>query len=72
MHFNGVFASLLYTSAVFLGSVRAQDDIDDGAEASSTSLSESSTAVPVEKPTFTVSIGAGSFTFRYHCLDLSV
>ncbi|KAI4163848.1 MAG: hypothetical protein LQ342_002621 [Letrouitia transgressa] len=55
MHFNGVFASVLYTSAVFLGSVHATDDIDDGAEASSTSLSESSTAVPVEKPTFTPS-----------------
>lgn len=54
MRINEVLASALYTSAVLLGSVRAADDIDDGAEASSTSLSETSTAVPIEKPTFTV------------------
>lgn len=54
MRINEVLASALYTSAVLLGSVRAADDIGDGAEASSTSLSEASTAVPIEKPTFTV------------------
>ncbi|KAL8780786.1 MAG: hypothetical protein Q9194_000719 [Teloschistes cf. exilis] len=55
MRFNGVVATALYTLAAFLGSARAVDDIDDGAEASSTSLSESSTSVPIEKPTFTPS-----------------
>ncbi|KAI4122472.1 MAG: hypothetical protein LQ338_005797 [Usnochroma carphineum] len=55
MRFNEVLASALYTSTALLGSVRAADDIDDGAEASSTSLSESSTSLPVEKPTFTPS-----------------
>ncbi|KAL8850453.1 MAG: hypothetical protein Q9221_004595 [Calogaya cf. arnoldii] len=55
MRINEVLASALYSSAVLLGSVRAADDIDDAAEASSTSLSESSTSVPIEKPTFTPS-----------------
>lgn len=54
MRINEVLASALYSSAVLLGSVRAADDIDDGAEASFTSLSETSTSVPIEKPTFTV------------------
>ena len=56
MRINEVLASALYTSAALLGSVRAADDIDDGAEASSTSLSETLTSVPIEKPTFTVGI----------------
>ena len=54
MRVNEVFASALYTSAILLCSARAADDIDDAAEASSASLSESSTSVPIEKPTFTV------------------
>ncbi|KAL8837062.1 MAG: hypothetical protein Q9205_006282 [Flavoplaca limonia] len=53
MRVNEVLASALYTSAILLGSARAADDIDDAAEASSASLSESSTSVPIEKPTFT-------------------
>ncbi|KAI4191535.1 MAG: hypothetical protein LQ348_003514 [Seirophora lacunosa] len=61
MRFNQAFASALCTSAALLGSVRAADDIDDGAEASSTSLSESSTSLPVEKPTFTPSNIKASF-----------
>ena len=56
MRVNEVLASALYTSAILLGSARAADDIDDAAEASSASLSESSTSVPTEKPTFTVRI----------------
>ena len=45
MRFNPALASALYSSALFLGQVHA-DDVD---------ASESSTSSPVEKPTFTVS-----------------
>ena len=69
MRFDGLLASALYTSAALLSSVRAADDIDDGAEASSTSLSESSTSVPIEKPTFTVS---GAIVYLSLCSFYSV
>lgn len=63
MRVNDVLASALYTSAILLGSARAADDIDDAAEASSAPLSESSTSVPIEKPTFTVRISRISEPF---------
>lgn len=66
MRINGVLASALYTSAVLLGSVRAAEDIDDGAEASSATLSEASTVVPIEKPTFTVRSPYISTPFCFH------
>ena len=54
MRFDAVLASALYSSALFLGQVHA-DDAEDTLESSSTSAVESSTSSAVEKPTFTVS-----------------
>ena len=51
MHLNAVLATALYSSAALLGQVHADDE---AAESSSTSVTESSATVPVEKPTFTV------------------
>ncbi|KAL8842543.1 MAG: hypothetical protein Q9170_000497 [Blastenia crenularia] len=55
MRFNEVLASALCTSVALLGSVRAQGEANDAPEVSSASLAESSTSLPVEKPTFTPS-----------------
>ena len=54
MRFDAVLASALCSYALFYGQVRA-DDLDDTAEPSTTSVTESSTSLPIEKPTFTVS-----------------
>lgn len=54
MRFDSVLASALYSSALFLGQVYA-DELD-ASDSSPTSLAGSSASSPVEKPTFTVSI----------------
>ena len=51
MRINGALLSTLYSSAALLGHVQAEDD---AADASSTSVVESSTSSAIEKPTFTV------------------
>lgn len=51
MRVNAALLSVLYSSATLLGAVRADDDVTDP---SSSSVAESSTSSPVEKPTFTV------------------
>ena len=56
MRFDAVLASALYSSALFYGQVRADILDDDVAEPSTTSATESSTSLPIEKPTFTVSV----------------
>lgn len=53
MRLNAVLASALFSSATLLGHVRA-DDAEDILESSATSITEASTSLPVEKPTFTV------------------
>jgi len=53
MRLNVALATTLYSSALLLGSVRAEDV--EEAESSSTTVAESSTTSVIEKPTFTVS-----------------
>ena len=53
MRVHAALLSALYSSAVFIGQTRADDDTED---ASSSSVSESTTTSQIEKPTFTVSI----------------
>ena len=54
MRVNGAVATALYSSALLLGQVRAEDE--DVPEASSVEAVESSTSSAIEKPTFTVCI----------------
>ncbi|KAK3178909.1 hypothetical protein OEA41_001046 [Lepraria neglecta] len=51
MRVNGVLATALYSSAALLGQVRAEESED----ASTTTVTESSTTSEIEKPTFTPS-----------------
>ena len=53
MRLNGALATALYSSALLLGSVRADDSED--ADSSSTTVEDATTTSVVEKPTFTVS-----------------
>ena len=57
MRLNGAVAATLYSSALLLGQVRADEDVEDLGESSSTEAVESSTTSAIEKPTFTVSFG---------------
>lgn len=55
MRLNQVLLSALYSSAALLGQARANEvEFDEVEDATTTSVAESSTASPVEKPTFTV------------------
>ena len=53
MRVNGAVATALYSSAVLLGSVGA-DDAEE-VESSTTTIEEATTTSILEKPTFTVS-----------------
>lgn len=57
MRLNGAVASVLYSSALLLSHVAAQEelDIEEVTESSSTEAVESSATSVIEKPTFTVS-----------------
>lgn len=54
MRLNEVLATALYSSAVLLGQVRAQDS-EDEIDASSTEVDTSTTSA-IERPTFTVKL----------------
>lgn len=54
MRFNEAVATALYSSAILLGNVRA-DDAED-VDSSSTTIEEATTTSILEKPTFTVSL----------------
>lgn len=55
MRFDAVLASVLYSSALFLGQVRSHDEVDD-LEPSAVAAEESTAAAPIQKATFTVSL----------------
>lgn len=52
MRFSGAVATALYSSALLLGNVRA-DDVEE-VDSSSTTIEEATTTSILEKPTFTV------------------
>lgn len=60
MRFDAVVASALYSSAVLIGQVRA-DDPEDVVGSVSASTAESSTTTVIAKPSFTVSVLATAF-----------
>ena len=53
MRINSALATALYSSALLLGSVRAEDA--EKVDSSTTAVEEATTTSVVEKPTFTVS-----------------
>ena len=64
MRFNAAVATALYSFAVLLGQVRAEDVEDESS--SPTTVEDATTTSVIEKPTFTVSSYSRVSCLNYH------